>query len=382
MWLEKLKLNKQLVRSVTDAGFLSPKEIQSRTLTRIIGGQDIIAVAPEGSGKTTAYILGVLARLKYGFEEAPRALILVPDKEHVLQVMEQFQLLNKNKTIRIAGIYAGPGLEAQMNELTDGVDIVVATPDRARAIYLKLALNLNKIMMLVIDDAELIVKQGLQLPVAELANSIRNCQHLVFTEVLHEKLEKMISPFMKQPATIEVEELGETRSETIPQVIYHVPNFKTKINLLQLLTADTELFTKAIVFVNTRLTAEKLFQNLRPSLKNNTAILNPIYFESTGVASVEDFKESEHLRLLIAANELQQHINLQDIPFIIHLELPEEKETYISRIVKTGAESEQETLAITFSTDIELSTVKKIEQATGKKLELSPLPEELMIVKE
>jgi len=79
VWAEKLKLSKQLVRSVTAAGYFTPKEIQSKTLSRIIGGQDIIAVAPEGSGKTTAYILGVLMRLKFGFEEAPRALILVPD---------------------------------------------------------------------------------------------------------------------------------------------------------------------------------------------------------------------------------------------------------------------------------------------------------------
>ena len=89
MWLDKLKLNKQLVRSVTEAGYLTPKEIQAKTLTRIIGGQDMIAIGPEGCGKTTAYIIGVLMRLKYGIEEAPRALILVPDKERVIAVAEQ-----------------------------------------------------------------------------------------------------------------------------------------------------------------------------------------------------------------------------------------------------------------------------------------------------
>ena len=198
MLLEDLKLSKPLVKAMTEAGFLSPKEIQLQTMSRIIGGQDIVGVGPEGSGKTTTYILGVLMRLRQGFEEAPRALILVPDKEKVQAVVDQFNLLNKNKTIRIVSLIAGPSAESQMDELTDGVDIVVATPDRARAIYLKLGLNLNKIQMFVVDDADLIVKQGMQLPVNELANSIIKCQRLVFTSVMHTKLETMISPFMRQ----------------------------------------------------------------------------------------------------------------------------------------------------------------------------------------
>src|SRR5262249_55328081 len=128
-------------------------------------------------------------------------------------------------------LYAAPGTESQMDALADGADIVVATPDRARAIYLKLGLNLNKIELLVIDDADLIVKQGLQLPVAELSNSITKCQRLVFTEVMHDRLHKMIDPFMQNATTVEVdEEVAEIHVETLPQLLYHVPNFITKLN--------------------------------------------------------------------------------------------------------------------------------------------------------
>ena len=380
VWLEKLKLSKQLAKSVTEAGFLAPREFQSRTMSRIIGGQDLIGIAPQGSGKTTTLVLATLAKLKHGLEEAPRALILVPDKEKVEQVIEQFELLNRNKTIRIRGAYPGPSLETQMDEILEGTDIVVATPDRARAIYLKLGLNLNKIVLFIVDDAELIVKQGLQLPVAELANSIRNCQHLVFSEVLHEKLRKMIDPFMKQPAVIEVEELLERKAETIPQILYKVPDFKTKINLLQLLTGDAELLGRALVFVNTRLTAEKIYQSLSPSLKKATAVLQPLSYDTPGVQSADDFLQHDKLRILLVANESKPDPDPHSVPFIIHFELPAEKETYISRMIK--AHTELETLAITFSTDLELSDVKKIEQAIGSKLEVSPLPDDLVIFKE
>lgn len=380
MWAEKFKLSKQLMRSVTEAGYLTPKEIQARTLSRINGGQDIIAIAPEGSGKTTSYIIGVLSRLKFGFEEAPRALILASDKDRVLHITEQFGLLNKNKTIRIVALYAGPSLEAQMDEVLDGADIVIATPDRARAIYLKLGLNVNKVQTLVIDDADLIVKQGLQLPVVELANSIGNCQHLVFTEVFHEKIEKMIDPFMRDPAFIEVDEIEDSEIETLDQVFYHLPNFKTKLNLLQLLLDDKEVFTKVVVFVNTRLTAEKIFQSLYYKFKHDLGILNPINYESFGFSSYEDFLEDD-CRVLLVANELKPAFDFHELPFIIHLDLPEEKELYISRILKTDAEGDNEPMAITLANDIELTIVKKIEQAVGRKIEFCPLPAELIIAK-
>jgi ATP-dependent RNA helicase RhlE len=382
VWAEKLKLNKQLVRSVTEAGYFTPKEVQLKTLTRIVGGQDVIVVSSEGSGKTTAYILGVLMRLKYGFEEAPRALILVPDKEKVLEVVAKFELLNKNASIRVVGLYPEPSMQAQLDALADGTDIVVATPDRARAIYLKLGLNLNKIMMFVVDDAAEIVKQGAQLPVVELANSIIKCQHLVFTSVMHGRLQQMIDPFMHMAALVEVEELGEPTAEIHEQVLYHLPNFRTKLNLLSLLLEDAELYTKAVVFVNTRLTAEKVYNSLRIDIKGEVAILNPMMFESKGLGSIEEFKDQTGVRVLIIATELQGPLNLDEIPYLFHFELPEEKETFIGRMIKPAGDHVPDTLSITFATDMELDMVKKIEQAIGQKIEEQELPDSLLIAKE
>jgi superfamily II DNA/RNA helicase len=377
VWLDKFKLGKGLARTLTEAGYLYPKEIQLKTLSRIIGGQDVVAVAPEGSGKTSTYIISVLNRIKQGFDDAPRVLILVPDKEKVFSVIEQFDLLNKNSSIKIVGLYVAPGIEAQMNDLADGADIVVATPDRARAIYLKLGLNLNKIDLFIVDDAELIVKQGMQLPVAELANSITKCQHLVFTEVLHQKLEKMIAPFMKLPAVVEVEELGESSLETFEQVLYNVPNFRTKLNSLNMFMQDDELFTKTVVFVNTRTTADTVYKSLKPYLKGAVAVLNPMFSETKSVVDIESFKNDDTLRVLIIANENAGIIDLNALPFLLHFDLPEDKEIFISRVVKTTGN--EETLAITFATDIELATVKKIEQAIGKKIPLTDLPDDLVI---
>lgn len=378
MSLDKLKLSKPLVAAMTDAGFLTPKEIQLKTMSRILGGQDVIAVGPEGSGKTTTYVLAALMKLKYAFEEAPRALILVPDVEHVDYVLEQFKLLNRNKTFRILGIDSRGAVDTQMNEITDGCDIIVAVPDRARALYLKLALNTNKIQLFIVDNAELIVKKGLQLPVVELANSAYKAQHVVFTEVIHEKLNLMISPFMKDSTTtIEVDEIGEKQAEVYQQMLYQVPNFRTKLNLLTLLMNDTEFFDKVVVFVNTRLTAQTVYKNFNHANDEEYTIYRSLFFDDKGYDDIEDFKSNPNSRVLIVANENLDDLDIQGIPFIIHFELPEQKETLIQRIVKHG---DEEVVAITFSTDIELIEVKKIEQAIGQRMDVMELPDDLKIV--
>jgi ATP-dependent RNA helicase RhlE len=376
--LDKLKLSKPLVTAMTDAGYISAKEIQAKTMSRILGGQDIIAVAPEGSGKTTNYVLAVLMRLKYGTDEAPKFLILVPDRERVEAVIAEFMLLSKNRNLRILGLHGTGGMESDINDLVDGIDIVVAIPTRARAIYLKLGLNLSKLQMFIVDDAEVIVKQGMQLPVCELARSAGRCQHLVFTTVAHDKMHQMVDQFMNFPTILEVEELGDTKAATHELLLYQVQNFKTKINLLNLLLRDDEVFDKVVVFVNTRLTAQKLSKNLVSRKPGEVAVLNPLFFDEDGFDHIEDFKETAGARILIVANEGAGSLDLSEIGFIFHLEVPEQKETFLSRIVKDGPE---EVVAITFATDAELVDLRKIEQSIGAKIPVMELPEELIIDK-
>nr|WP_221300954.1 DEAD/DEAH box helicase [Pedobacter cryoconitis] len=365
---------------MTDAGYLTPKEIQAKTMSRILGGQDILAVGPEGSGKTTAYILGVLMRLKYTKDDAPKVLILVADKDRAIAVIDQFISLSKNRDLNIVGLYGTGGVEAEVNELVLGIDIVVATPTRARAIYLKLGLNLSKLQTFIVDDAALIVQQGMQLPVCELARSAGKCQHLVFTEVIHEKLTKMTDQFLNFPTVIEVEDFGDTKTETVTQVLYQVPNYKTKINLLRHLLRDDEVFDKVVVFVNSRLTAQKLAISLASPKEMEFSMFRPLHFDENGFDDFEDFKQTPEARVLVVANQGEGPLNLDGIPFIFHFDVPEEKETFLSRIIK-NKENPEEVVAITFATDMELVQVKKIEQSIGQKLELMDLPEELLVEK-
>lgn len=380
-WAEKIKLNKQLIRAVAEAGFNAPKELQLKTLNRIIGGQDVIAIAPQGSGKTTTFVLATLNRFKHSADNVPKALILAPDQEGVENIHNSYDLINRNKTIRIIGLHSGASVDSQMDELAEGADIVVATPDRARAIYLKLGLNLNKVELLVIDDAHAIVKKGLQLPVAELSNSIDKAQRLVFTEVTHDKIDKMVSLLMVQPATIEIDELGSEQVPVYPQMLYHLPNFGTKLNLLNLFLQDGEVFTKVVVFTNTRLTAETIFKSLLRKPRLAAAFIKPLSFEHKAVNNISEFMQDDKLRILLVANELEEQHALDEIPFIIHFDLPDDKNVYINHI-KAKDTNNNETIALTFATDLELDQVGKIEHAIGQKMQRAELPHDLVIEKD
>ncbi|UIR57058.1 DEAD/DEAH box helicase [Sphingobacterium sp. SRCM116780] len=359
-----------------ELGYLTAKEIQVKSMSRILGGQDIIAISPEGSGKTTTYVLSVLTNMKFTIADAPKVLILAPDQDRIQAIVDQFYFISKNKELSIIGLRTGGSMEQEIEKLVAGVEIVVATPNRARAVYLKLGLNLNLIHTLIIDDAEDIIKNGMITPVKELAKSCKKCQHLIFSTVEHEKLHQMVDDFMVQPALIEVEVLAEQQLEVHDLFLYRVPNFTTKINLLNHLMRDTEVFDKVVVFVNSRLTAQKLSKSLHHRDKEEILVLNPLFFDDIGIDDCNLFKERPASRILIVANEGTDHLDLTSIPFIFHFELPENKETFLQRIIKTDQE---EHFAFTFSTDLELPEVKRIEQIIGQKMQLMELPTDLAI---
>lgn len=375
MSLDKLKLSKRLLSNMKELGFYSAKEFQLKTLSRIIGGHSVLGIAPEGAGKTTTYVLGVLSRLKYTDDEAPKVLVLAPNEERISEIIERFYAVSQNKELHIMGLKPSGSMEEEIEGLVRGVDIVVATPNRARMVYLKLGLNLNRIQTFVIDDAEEIVKQGMQTNVRELAQSCGDVQYLCFSTVDHEKLHLMIDPFMPFATVIEVDELAEEVIETHELMLYQVPNFTTKINLFNDLMDDKEVFDKVVVFVNTEHTAQKLLERLHVP-KTEAAVLNPSNPQIKAIEDINIFKQMPDCRILIVANENNRDLDLAGIPFLFHFEIPETKEEFISHVLKTN---EDESFAITFATDLELPALRKIEQNLGKKIPVSPLPDNLII---
>lgn len=200
------KLHKKLSSALLENGFEEPKELQKKCIPKINGGADVIAIGPNGSGKSTTIMMSAIQKLGMAFEDAPRALIIVSDEVKALEMKDQFRMLSKNTDLRAEVAFDGGKIDAQTEAIYFGTDIVIGTAKRVLEIYFRKNFNLNKIKLFVIDDAEMIIKHGLQGQIDRLALSLPKCQHLVFTNDLTPKIEKLIEKFIIAPIVIEVEE--------------------------------------------------------------------------------------------------------------------------------------------------------------------------------
>ncbi|MBY0425875.1 MAG: DEAD/DEAH box helicase [Cytophagales bacterium] len=378
MSFENLKFNKQLLTALEVAGITAPTAFQSKIIPRILGGQELICIAPEGSGRTTALACAVLTRIKFSDGNIPpRALVLVPTKEDVMAMVVLFKQLAEHMSIRIMGLYSNAGIEGQKEALAEGTDIVVGTPDRVLALYLRSGINLNKLQQFILDDAERIVKQGLAQQIHEISVGLPRCQKVIFTEVMHEKLERMTSAFFNFPTTIEVEPDESPKIETINQVLYQVPNFKTKQNLLNLLMSDSDTFKKVVVFVNTSVTATNIYKSLNKRFPEEVVIIKPSG-DIKPERQIVNFMKTEFDRIMVVINESIAPFGLQGLDYIFHFDIPETKTDFLHRVEASQFEKEAPT-AISFATDAEMPMIKKIELTTGNKMEIEPLPFGLVI---
>ena len=202
----KEKLNKKLATAITEHGFEDPKPMQLKSIPKINGGSDLIGIGPKGCGKSSTIIITAIQKLVNAFEDAPRALIIVSDEVKALEMKEQFKLFSYNTDLRSEVAFEGGKIDAQTEAIYFGTDVVIGTAKRVLEIYFRKNFNLNKIKLFVIDDAEMIIKNGLQGQIDRLALSLPKCQHLVFTNELTPKIEKLIEKFIIAPIVIEVEE--------------------------------------------------------------------------------------------------------------------------------------------------------------------------------
>ncbi len=203
----KEKLNKKLAASMEEYGFTEPTPIQAQCLTKITGGFDVIGIGPDNAGKSSLIVMGTIQKLQRAVEKTPRALILVSSKEKAIAMEEQFNALTKYTDLRVHLLYEGGNIDQQSIDIyDDGSDIVIGTAKRTLEVYFLRNLNLNKIKLFVIDDAEMIIKNFLQGQIDRLALSLPKCQHLVFTNELSPKIEKLIEKFIIAPHIVEVEE--------------------------------------------------------------------------------------------------------------------------------------------------------------------------------
>lgn len=374
---EQFKLNRQLLDAVRDAGFSIPTEIQRKAVPVISGGQEVIGIAQTGTGKTAAYLLPILMKVKYAQGVDPRALILVPTKELALQIAEHAKILAKYTDLRILPMYGGVGVKGQTEQIQKGVDILITTPGRFMEIYATGNLPVKQIKTLVLDEADRMMDMGFMFQVRKIIGVLpRKRQNLLFSATFPAKVEELSAEFLEFPVKIEITPQA-TAAKQVEQVLYHVPNIKTKINFLEYLLEHEEGFNRVMIFARTKASADNIFKYIERKSLATAKVVHSNKEQNTRINSVNEFKEGK-LRVLVTTDVTARGIDVTEVSHVINFDVPTQHEDYVHRIGRTGRAS-QTGKDITFATKAELYHIEKIEKLIRQRIPVKKIPAEVEI---
>ncbi len=373
-----LNLTKPLLNALSDIGFDNPTPIQEKAFPVIMSGKDAVGIAQTGTGKTFAYLLPILRQLTFSEQRQPRVLIVVPTRELVVQVVDEVAKLSAYMQARCVGVYGGGNINIQKQKVYDGVDILVATPGRLIDLTLSRTLQFNSIQKLVIDEVDEMLNLGFRSQLIKILDILpEKRQNLMFSATLNEDVEMMIDNYFYKPEYIELISRG-TPLEKIIQQAYHVPNFYTKVNLLEHLLQTEKNFTKVLLFVKNKKIADDIYKELEGEFAEDIAVIHSNKSQPQRFSAVKKFDEGTH-RLLIATDVIARGLDLKDVTHVINFDMPsKEASAYIHRIGRTGR-ADKTGIAISFITKLNLPMQKEIETLMKKKLEILDMPEAVEI---
>ena len=380
MTFQELNLTTPLRNAIDDLGFQKPTPIQEQSFNVIGSGSDMVGIAQTGTGKTFAYGLPILRNLSFSKQENPRILIIVPTRELVVQVVEEFEKIAKYVNVRILGVYGGTNINTQKQQVAQGLDILVATPGRLYDLALSRVLQLKSIQKLVIDEVDVMLDLGFRHQLMNIFDMLPpRRQNIMFSATMTKDVDELISDFFINPKRISIAVSG-TPLENINQERFDVPNFYTKVNLLTHLLNDENNFRKVLIFVAYKRMADRLFELLDEHFYGQCAVIHSNKTQNYRLRSIEAFANGDS-RVLVATDVMARGLDIEDISHVINFDTPEYPENYMHRIGRTGR-AEKEGHALIFCTEKEQEALQQIEQLMQMEIPLVDFPDEVEIATE
>jgi ATP-dependent RNA helicase RhlE len=369
---EDFNIKKQLLHAIADLGFDKPTPIQQESYSTILGGSDFVGIAQTGTGKTIAYLLPILQDLKFSDQPHPRVLVLVPTRELVIQIVEEIEKLTPYLSVRTLGVYGGTNnINKQKRAVIEGVDIIVGTPRRLYDLALTNVLRLKSIKKLVIDEVDIMLDFGYKTQLKNIFEHLpTKRQNILFSATMTTYVDELMDDFLVNPVKKTIS-LSGTPLENIKQESYAVSNFYTKVNLLNHLLADKEAYSKVLIFVATKVTADRLAETL--NFESEISVIHSSKEQNHRTKSIEKF-ENGRSRILIATDVIARGIDIEKISTVISFDTPFYPENYIHRIGRTGR-AEQRGNAILFYNEKEAPLKDEIESLMNYTIPFNAFPD-------
>ncbi|VAX26910.1 ATP-dependent RNA helicase RhlB [hydrothermal vent metagenome] len=377
-----LHLSNGILHAVADLNYKYCTPIQSGILKHTLEGKDAIGRAQTGTGKTAAFLLTAISRLirrnpnLKRSKGSPRVLVMAPTRELVIQIEKDAVQLAKYQNLRIVSIYGGMDYKKQINQVKGKyVDIMIATPGRLLDFMKQKLIRLDKVEILILDEADRMLDMGFMPDIRKIERSTprkENRQTLFFSATFPDSIKRIAEQWTKNAATVEIES-EQLEADTITQIIYIVSadeKFKLLFNLM-----EQKNFSKVLLFCNRKDIAKDLHERLNRRGVSTTLLTGDID-QKKRLRRLENFKKGD-IRVLVATDVAGRGIHIENVSHVINYNLSEDPEDYVHRIGRTGRAGLSGT-SISFACEDDSFQIPKIEEFLKHKLELIYPEDELL----
>lgn len=365
MKFEQYKFVPELARNLVKLGFRKPTDIQYKCLPPILKGEDVLAIAQTGTGKTAAYAIPVIqilsTRRNHQEEYAIRCVVMVPTHELAIQVAEVFEKLMEGTKLRVLGLFGGVEQEAQIARLKKGVDVLVATPGRMFDLASQGFLSFKSVEILVLDEADHMLEFGFLTDMKQLIGRIpKRRQTLFFSATINEHIKDVAYGLVNHAVRIQISPKDPV-SKNIDHSVAFIEMDDKRFFLENIIREHPE--SKMLVFVRTKVRAERVAKALeRVGLTSQT--IHGSKDQQERSQAMKSFKDGTN-KVLIATDVSSRGIDIPNVEYVVNYDLPEVAENYVHRVGRTGR-GVQRGIAISFCSMEEKEVLSEIEQFLNK----------------
>jgi ATP-dependent RNA helicase RhlE len=366
-----LGLIPELTRALAERDYSHPTPVQAQVIPHILQGRDLLAGAQTGTGKTAGFTLPMLQRLHAGVRtsKAPRALILVPTRELATQVADNIRSYGRHLQLRTLVVFGGVSLQAQIEALRRGGDILVATPGRLLDHAQQRTVDLGHVEMLVLDEADRMLDMGF---IADIRRVLRllpeRRQNLLFSATYSDDIRRLAQTLLHQPVQIEVARRNSAVT-SVEQHLYVLPKEQKRALLSHLI--HTHDWQQTLVFTRTKHGANRLTRQLLED-GISAAAIHGNKSQAARTQALADFKAGR-VRALVATEVASRGLDIKELPYVANFDLPNVPEDYVHRIGRTGRAGATG-IAVSLVAPDEMGLLKDIERLVGRRLQPQALP--------
>ena len=365
---KELGLIDEILTAISSAGYKKPSEVQAQTIPAILKGIDLQVSAQTGTGKTAAFLLPILHKLHTKPTEdsrTPRALILTPTRELAIQVAENFETYSENLDLKVATIFGGASMGAQIKRLEKGVDLIIATPGRILDHSSKKTVDLSKIEFLVLDEADRMLDMGFKHDIRKIKMNLpKQKQSMLFSATFPPEVLDLAASTLHNASRIQVAR-SNAAVESVTQVVHPVAA-ERKFDLLTHIIEEGDL-NQVLVFTKTKDMANRVVEHLKKK-KISAVALHGNKSQAARKRALQDFKDIK-VRILVATDIAARGIDIDTLRIVINFELPGVTEDYVHRIGRSGRAGSSGK-AITFISAAERKHLKDIERFLKKDIKV------------